>query len=253
MSLVGFACFSIGLQASRRCASVLSFLETHETQHSRWLFPSHSWWLFPSQSSNIKRALRVPETRNTGQKMGGRPQSSLTTNQSQPRQQRPNERHDLAHYGGRRLDMGLNGELCHKQQTQATNTVHYLLQTRNTSKVHDQNEDDTAKDEHDDDDMLLILSQRIEDRNTPTQRPITSNTLYSKATSGGSFVALILSEPQVLFQHRCGTTSFQVAGDLSGTHLASYFVLLRALSVSFRQPGSQGPRTLALRASQRLV
>ena len=76
------------------------------------------------EPSNFNQAERVPETRKTGREMGRRPQRPLTTRWSQQRQQRPHERHDLAHHDGGQLEMGCHGKRLLKQQTQTTSSTH---------------------------------------------------------------------------------------------------------------------------------
>ena len=62
------------------------------------------------ESSDINQAQRVLEAKKMGQEMGRRHQRIPTTNQNQQRQQRSHERHDLAHYGERQLEMGCQGQ-----------------------------------------------------------------------------------------------------------------------------------------------
>ena len=71
--------------------------------------------------SNISQAKMISETRKTSQDMGGRPQHQ--------RQQRLHERHDLAYYSGRQLDMGCYGKRFHQNQTNNQHDPHPLRQT----------------------------------------------------------------------------------------------------------------------------
>ena len=77
------------------------FAKHHE---DRWTNLVHNW--NPAVSTKRKG---VPETRKTGQEMGRRPQHPLVARRIQQRQHRSDERHDLAHYGGRKLEMGCRG------------------------------------------------------------------------------------------------------------------------------------------------
>ena len=95
--------------------------------------------------------------------MGRRPQRQLTTNQIQQRQQRSHERHELAHFGGRRLGMGRYWKVT-SQTTGSNNQARPITTTDNpTSNArpnnkHDQNEEDTKDDdEQDDNDTLCQL------------------------------------------------------------------------------------------------
>ena len=63
------------------------------------------------EPSYINQAKRALDTMKTGQEMGRRPQHLLTNRQIQQRQQRSDERHDVAHYGGRQLGVGCYGKL----------------------------------------------------------------------------------------------------------------------------------------------
>ena len=119
------------------------------------------------EPSAFKQAERVPKARKTGQEVGRRHQRTLTTNQNQQRQQRFHERHDLAHHGGRQVEMGLHGNRLCKLQTQTTTRPTTSITTATTTKpttleqttlmtkVHNHNEGGA-----DDDDKLTNHNQQ---------------------------------------------------------------------------------------------
>ena len=68
----------------------------------RWTKLVSNW--NPAMSTKQKR---VPGNKEVRQKVGRRPQHLHTTRWSQQGQQQPHEPHDLAHHGGRQLEMGV--------------------------------------------------------------------------------------------------------------------------------------------------
>ena len=150
--------------------------------------------------------------------------------------------------------MGFSGKRLCKQQTQATNTTHDPHRHDKPNQQHLDKQHERLK--------PTTMTKPTTTKTTtathhssspnssevdPPQEHSNHNQQTNKTAYSAPATLFIVSDVHVLFQHRYRPTSFQVARGLSRCTWVNCFCTVR------KQETGQGPRTLALRASQNFV